>query len=321
MNGYSEDLRRRIVFAVGRGMSKTQAARAFDVGLSSVKRYVNKAGRGESLVPKKSPGSAPKLDDNARKLLEDDLTERPYATLQQRRDYIETDHHGALGEPLYRVPRHRPENRLHEEKGGRVATERDEFLRAAWRVMGAAAVEPERLPFVDECGLHTSLSPIYGYAPRGERLHLPVPRNRGKNTTLLASMAIDGMGPLLAVEDATTARVFQTYVERVLAPSLEPGQIVVMDNLSAHKPSRIRELIDERGCQLAYLPAYSPDYNSIEEAFAKIKNLLRKATARSKEASVEALGTPLSAVTAADARGFFEHAGYRPTGHLLCNVL
>jgi transposase len=155
----------------------------------------------------------------------------------------------------------------------------------------------------------THLSPIYGYAPRGERLHLPVPRNRGKNTTLLASMAIDGMGPLLAVEDATTARVFQTYVERVLAPSLEPGQIVVMDNLSAHKPSRIRELIDERGCQLAYLPAYSPDYNSIEEAFAKIKNLLRKATARSKEASVEALGTPLSAVTAADARGFFEHAG------------
>jgi transposase len=92
MNGYSEDLRRRIVFAVGRGMSKTQAARAFDVSLSSVKvkRYVNKAGRGESLVPKKSPGSAPKLDDKARKLLEDDLTERPYATLQQRRDYIET---------------------------------------------------------------------------------------------------------------------------------------------------------------------------------------------------------------------------------------
>jgi transposase len=200
MNGYSEDLRRRIVFAVGHGMSKAQAASTFDVSLSSVKRYVNKAGRGESLVPKKSPGSAPKLDDNARKLLEDDLTERPYATLQQRRDYIETDHHGALGEPLYRVPRHRPENRLHEEKGGRVATERDEFLRAAWRVMVAAAVEPERLIFVDECGLHTSLSPIYGYAPMGERLHLPVPRNRGKNTTLLASMAIDGMGPSLAVE-------------------------------------------------------------------------------------------------------------------------
>jgi transposase len=130
-------------------------------------------------------------------------------------------------------------------------------------------------------------------------------------------MAIDGMGPSLAVEGATAARVFQTYVERVLAPSLEPGQIVVMDNLSAHKPRRIRELIDERGCQLAYLPAYSLDYNPIEEAFAKIKNILRKATARSKEALVEVLGTALSAVSAAHARGFFEHAGYRPTGHLL----
>jgi transposase len=184
--------------------------------------------------------------------------------------------------------------------------------------MVAAAVEPERLIFVDECGLHTSLSPIYGYAPMGERLHLRVPRGRGKNTTLLASMAIDGMGPSLAVEGATTARVFQTYVGRVLAPSLEPGRIVVMDNLSAHKPRRIRELIDERGCQLVYLPAYSPDYNPIEEAFAKIKNLLRKATARrSKEALVEAIGTALTADSAADARGFFEHAGYRPTAHLL----
>jgi transposase len=297
-------------------MSKAQTARTFDVSLSSVKRYVNKAGRGESLVPKKSPGSAPKLDETKRE--SSWRTTSPGALYHSAAaPRLHRDHHGALGEPLYRVPRHRPENRLHEEKGGRVATERDEFLRAAWRVMVTAAVEPERLIFVDECGLHTSLSPIYGYAPMGERLHLPVPRNRGKNTTLLASMAIDGMGPSLAVEGATTARVFQTYVGRVLAPSLEPGQIVVMDNLSAHKPRRIRELIDERGCQLVYLPAYSPEYNPIEEAFAKIKNLLRKVTARSKEALVEAIGTALSAVSAQDARGFFEHAGYRPTGHLL----
>jgi len=124
-----------------------------------------------------------------------------------------------------------------------------------------AAVEPERLIFVDECGLHTSLSPIYGYAPRGERLYLPVPRNRGKNTTLLSSMAIKGMGPSLAVEGATTARIFETYVERVLAPSLEPGQIVIMDNLGAHRPRRIREMIEQQGSELLYLPAYSPDYN------------------------------------------------------------
>jgi transposase len=92
---------------------------------------------------------------------------------------------------------------------------------------------------------------------------------------------------------------------------------VVMDNLGAHRPKRIRELIEERGCQLLYLPAYSPDYNPIEEAFAKLKQLLRKAAARSKEALVEAIGAALSAVSAADAKGFFEHAGYHPAGQLL----
>ena len=166
-------------------------------------------------------------------------------------------------------------------------------------------------------GTHTSLAPIYGYAARGERLYLPVPRSRGKNTTLLSSMTIEGMGPSLTVEGSTTARVFETYVEKVLLPSLKEGQIVVMDNLSAHRPKRIKELIEQRGCELLYLPSYSPDYNPIEEAFAKIKDLLRKAAPRSKEALIEAIGAALSAVTAADVLGFFEHAGYRLTGHLL----
>ncbi len=148
-------------------------------------------------------------------------------------------------------------------------------------------------------------------------MRLSVPRKRGKNTTLLSSMSLEGIGPSLTVEGATTALVFEAYVEQVLAPSLCPGQVVVMDNLGAHRPKRVRELIEERGCALVYLPAYSPDYNPIEEAFAKIKNLLRKAAARTKEALVEAIGVALSAVTVADVRGFFEHAGYRLTAHLL----
>ena len=125
------------------------------------------------------------------------------------------------------------------------------------------------------------------------------------------------MGPSLTVEGASTARVFEAYVQKVLAPSLEEGRIVVMDNLGAHRPNRVRELIEAKGCELLYLPSSSPDYNPIEEAFAKIKNLLRKAAARTKGALVEAIGAALSAVTDADARGFLEHAGYRPTGHLL----
>ena len=179
--------------------------------------------------------------------------------------------------------------------------------------MVAEKIVAERLVFVDECGTHTSLAPLYGYAPRGERLRLSVPRKRGKNTTVLSSMTLLGMGPSLAVEGASTASVLEAYVEQVLATSLRKGQMVVMDNLGVHRPKRVRELIEARGCELVYLPAYSPDYNPIEEAFAKIKSLLRKAAARSKEILVEAIGAALSAVTAAEVWGFFEHAGYRPT--------
>jgi transposase len=127
----------------------------------------------------------------------------------------------------------------------------------------------------------------------------------------LASMSSEGMGPCLAVEGSTTTAVFEAYLERVLVPSLRPGQVVVMDNLSAHKSSRIRELIESKGCELIYLPPYSPDFNPIEEAFAKLKALLRKAEARSREVLIEAMGQALGALTARDARNFFEHRGYR----------
>ena len=175
----------------------------------------------------------------------------------------------------------------------------------------AGTLDTRSLVFVDEMGTNVSLSPIYGWSRKGERAYCSVPRNRGKNTTVLASMSVEGMGPSLAVEGATKANVFETYVERVLAPTLREGQVVIMDNLSAHKGERIRELIEGRGCELLYLPSYSPDLNPIEEAFSKIKNLLRKAEARSREALLEAIGTAISAISAQDARGFFEHCSYR----------
>jgi transposase len=194
--------------------------------------------------------------------------------------------------------------------------ERDEWQRAAWRVMVVQSLDACSLVFVDEMGTNTSLSPVYGWARKGERAYCSVPRNRGKNTTLLASMSLEGMGPSLAVEGTTTSAVFETYVERVLAPNLRKGQVVVMDNLSAHKRDRVRELIEGRGCELIYLPPYSPDLSPIEEAFSKIKGLLRKAKARSRETLLEAIGVAISALSAEDARGFFEHCGYRAAAQL-----
>jgi transposase len=191
------------------------------------------------------------------------------------------------------------------------ASERDEWLRVAWQVMVAAQVDPERLVFVDEMGTNTSLSPIYAWAPKGQRAYCSVPRDRGKNTTLLSSMNLWGMGPSLALDGPIDREVFEAYVERVLAPTLRVGQVVVMDNLSVHKGERVRKLIEHRGCELLYLPPYSPDLNPIEEAFSKVKHILRKLSARGKEALIEAIGRALGTVSTEDVRGFFAHCGYR----------
>ena len=185
--------------------------------------------------------------------------------------------------------------------------------------MVAGAVDTSRLVFVDEMGANISLYPLYAYSARGRRAHAKVPRNRGKNTTLLASMTAEGMGSCVAVEGTTTAAVFEAYVEQVLVPTLRLGQVVVLDNLSSHKGGRVRELVESRGCELLFLPPYSPDLNPIEEAFSKVKGLLRRTGARTREALIEAIGQALDVVTRRDARGFFEHCGYRSAANLYAN--
>ncbi len=177
-------------------------------------------------------------------------------------------------------------------------------------------MDPGLFVWVDECGVHTSMTRLRARAPRGERAFGSVPRNRGKNTVLIASpMTLEGaMGEAMAVEGSTKAFVFEAYVERFLAPSLRPGQVVVMDNLGAHKTGRVRELIEQRGCELWFLPPYSPDLNPIEEAFSKVKVRLRKAAARTRQALVEAMGEALCSVTPRDVLGWFAHCGYRSEG-------
>jgi len=150
-------------------------------------------------------------------------------------------------------------------------------------------------------------------APRGERAYGKVPRNRAKNQTLIASITIEGgIGEALSIKGATDAELFETYMEEFLAPTLKVGQVVVLDGLGAHRTNRVRELIEERGAELVFLPSYSPDLNPIEEAFSKIKNIVRKAGARTREALDEVIGEALSAVTLEDVAGWFSHCGYQP---------
>ena len=181
----------------------------------------------------------------------------------------------------------------------------------------ADGIEADRFVFVDECGTNTSLRPLYGWSRRGERAPARIPRNWGKNVTLLSSMTLEGMGPSVAVEGPTTRAVFEAYLERALCPSLSPGRVVVMDNLSAHKGGRVRELVEGAGCELYYLPPYSPDLNPIEQAFSKLKGSLRRAESRARDALIESMGVALGAISAKDASGFFGHCGYRAAAQLL----
>jgi transposase len=177
-----------------------------------------------------------------------------------------------------------------------------------------ATVAADRLVFVDESGATIMLTPAYGRAPRGQRCLGRVPRNWGLRTTVLAAMTLDGITASFLIDGATDRHVLDTYVERVLVPTLRPGQVVVWDNLSAHKSVRARAAIEAAGCAVVFLPAYSPDFNPIEQAFSKLKIRLRQAGERTHAGLWEAIGAGLKQITSRDAQSWFSHCGYRATG-------
>ena len=169
--------------------------------------------------------------------------------------------------------------------------------------------------FVDECSTNIALTRLYARAPKGERAYGQAPRNWGKNITLIASMSTEGMGAAMSVEGATDGAAFETYVKHFLVPTLKEGQVVVMDNLQVHKSTRVRSLIEGAGAQILFLPPYSPDFSPIEEAFSKVKGILRRVGARTREALLEASGLALEAVSRRDAVGWFGHCGYEAITH------
>jgi transposase len=164
--------------------------------------------------------------------------------------------------------------------------------------------------WVDETGTNTAMARRYGRAPRGRRVDGPVPHGHWKVLTLTAAIRLDGVGGCLTFDGASDAAAFETYLERVLVPTLRPGDIVVMDNLAAHKGPEVERLIRQAGASPRYLPAYSPDLNPIEKMFSKLKAFLRKAAARTVDRLNEAIGDALRAVTHQDIAGWSRSCGY-----------
>ena len=164
--------------------------------------------------------------------------------------------------------------------------------------------------FVDECGVATDLTRRYARAPRGQRAVGRVPYGRWLRVTVLGGLSLGGLLATMSVPGSADTDVMVAFCRRVLVPTLRPGQVVVLDNLSVHKAPRVRQLIEAAGCRLLFLPPYSPDLSPIEPAWSKLKTLLRGIGARTKDALDAALTTVVHQITAADARGFFRHCGY-----------
>jgi transposase len=169
----------------------------------------------------------------------------------------------------------------------------------------------QRLVFIDESGAKTNMTRLYGRAKAGNRAVDDTPSGHWCTTTMISSVRLDGSTACMVVDGATTKDVFRAYVEQILLPTLIEGDIVVLDNLSAHKNQEVKNLIESVGAQLWYLPPYSPDLNPIEKMWSKIKSILRKLKARTEEALIEAIAKALEAVNSSDAKGWFESCGYR----------
>jgi transposase len=153
---------------------------------------------------------------------------------------------------------------------------------------------------------------LRGRAPRGERLRCPVPHGHWRTTTFVAGLRLSGIDAPMVIDGAINGESFLAYVRQVLVPTLSPGDVVIMDNLGSHKGAAVREAIEAAGASLRFLPPYSPDFNPIENAFSKLKALLRKAAARTRDALWDAVGTALNAFTPDECRNYFAAAGYEP---------
>jgi transposase len=191
-----------------------------------------------------------------------------------------------------------------------VAQERNSYKRA-WYWRRVKAIAPSRLRFIDESGVNLALTRLYGRAPKGERLVERVPRNYGAQTSIVSDLSLSGVEAILTVDGAVDTLVFDTYVEWRLRPTLRAGDVLVLDNLAAHRASCIERVAAECGARVIWLAPYSPDFSPIEMMWSKIKATMRAAKARTREQLERALVDALDLVTPSDCLGWFQHCGYQ----------
>ena len=310
---YSLDLRQKIVRAYERGAgSQRQLAELFGVSVSFVEKLFIQLRRTGEVAAKPHAGGVPsRLDATAQLHLRQWLAEQPDLTLAELAERLDERLHIRIS--TARLCTVLQELGLPRKKKSLHASERDSpqvsLARAAYR-HDIAPLPWERFKFVDESGANIAMTRLFGRAVRGCRVSDAVPKNHGSNVTILGALSCDGLDAVMTIDGPTDAAVFRAYVGQVLVPTLTPGDIVVMDNLGAHKVKGIREAIEAAGAALLYLPPYSPDWSPIEACWSKLKTYLRAVKARTRQALDQALTDAIDLITATDARGWFAHCGY-----------
>ena len=306
------ELRRRVVETVLNGETLDDAAAIHGVGRASANRWTSRFKKTGELTPKPQGGRRyVKLTEEAIKHLLDYVKAHPDATLVQLVDELEKSCQVKVGKSTisdtlrkWGLSRKKKSLVATEQKTERVVVLRSEFQRQQ------KDFDPTRLVFLDEAGCHISMTPTHGWAPRGERLYDHVPRNRGTVTTMLGALTIGGLEAVMTIEGSTDSNVFHAFITEVLAPRLNPGDVVVLDNVSAHKNQRTKDFLTNLGVKMLFLPPYSPDMNPIEECWSKVKEALRRACTRTITTLDQAIAAAADSVKPEDAAGWFSHAGW-----------
>ncbi|WP_193749469.1 IS630 family transposase [Agrobacterium tumefaciens] len=308
----SDDLRLRVLKASAAGMSARQAAARFGVGISTAIRWIARASNGEPTSRPQGWRRSSSLDAHEAFVVEM-IDDRKDVTLDEMVERLCVERQvgisrSALGAWL------RGRGWTFKKKSAHaLEQDRPDVLkrRRAW-FEGQLDLDPEKLIFIDETGLSTKMARLRGRAIRGERCRAGVPHGHWKTTTFTGALRLTGMTAPFVYDGAMNGNVFLAYVEQVLLPTLQTGDIVVMDNLPAHKTAGVRDAIERAGAKLMFLPPYSPDFNPIENAFSKLKAMLRARAERKIDALWDAVGALMPRFTTAECANYFKAAGYDP---------
>jgi len=309
---YSLDLRERVVAMAAAGGTCREVAATFDVAVSTVVKWCGRRRETGSAAAKPMGGKRPYLLEGERDWLLSRLAEKPDLTLNAMLAELAGRGVVVSCDTLWRFLK-REGISFKKNRVRRRAEPPDVARRRAWWKRHQAKIDPARLVFIDETWAKTNMARIHGWCRRGAPLKARVPHGHWRTLTFLAALRHDGITAPCVIDGPINGASFRAYVEQFLVPMLKPGDVVVLDNLGSHKSAAIRNAIRAVGARLFYLPPYSPDLNPIEQVFAKLKTLLRKAEARTVEGVWRTIGNLLTCFTPGECANYLRNAGYAST--------